>query len=177
MSSTTDLDLVVIGAIAGAHGVKGDAKLRAFGDPGALCTYGPFLDKAGKVILTPVRGRHSGGETVIAAFKEAVTREQLIAMKGTLLHAPRAALPEPDEDEFYHTDLIGLAVERADGAPMGRIKAVHDFGAGDILEVSGSEGVIYLPFTKAAVPVVDIKGGRVIADPPDELIAGGPETG
>lgn len=172
-------DLVVIGAIAGAHGVKGQAKVRAFGDPDALCAYGPFLDADGKPILTPKSGRHSGGETVIVTFAETVTREQLIAMKGTLLHAPRSALPEPDEDEFYHADLIGLPVETPGGERLGRIKAVHDFGAGDVLELSGPDGAVFIAFTKEVVPVVDIKAGRVIADPPeaeeDNAAGGGSE--
>ena len=170
-------DLVVIGAIAGAHGVKGQAKVRAFGDPGALCAYGPFLDADGAPVLTPKSGRHSGGETVIVTFTETVTREQLIAMKGTLLHAPRAALPEPDEDEFYHADLIGLPVETPAGEALGRIRAVHDFGAGDVLELTGPDGAAFIPFTKDAVPLVDIKAGRVIADPPEAVEAGdGPEN-
>lgn len=73
---------------------------------------------------------------MIVSFKEPVTREQIMAMKGTLLHVPRSALPEPDEDEFYYTDLIGLTAEHLDGAPAGRVKAVHDFGAGEILELT-----------------------------------------
>lgn len=164
-----ELQLVVVGAIAGAHGVKGQAKVRAFGDPDALCAYGPFLDAAGKPILTPASGRHSGGETVIVTFKEPVTREQLIGMKGTLLHVRRAALPEPDADEFYHADLIGLPVETPGGESLGRIRAVHDFGAGDVLELSGPEGAGFLAFTREVVPVVDLKAGRVIADPPPEI--------
>jgi 16S rRNA processing protein RimM len=74
-------------------------------------------------------------------------------------------LPEPDADEFYHADLIGLAVQDLDGETLGRVKAVQDFGAGDLLEVAGEAGVIFIPFTKAAVPHVDLKAGRITADP------------
>ncbi|TGY88945.1 16S rRNA processing protein RimM [Marinicauda algicola] len=161
-------DLLVIGAIAGAHGVHGEAKVRAFGDPAMIARYGPFLDPAGKVIFTPKKARHSGGETVIVTFKEPVTREALIAMKGTLLHVPRAALPEPDEDEFYYSDLLGLAVEDLAGEPLGTVKAVNNFGAGDLLEILPPEGPsFYLPFTKQAVPHIDLKAGRLVANPPE----------
>lgn len=160
-------DLLVIGAIAGAHGVHGEAKVRAFGEPDMLASYGPFLDETGQTILTPKKARHSGGETVIVTFAEPVTREQLIAMKGTLLHVPRAALPEPDEDEFYYSDLLGLTVEDLSGQALGQVKAVQDFGAGDLLEISGPEGSWYLPFTKQAVPNVDLKAGKLVANPPE----------
>jgi 16S rRNA processing protein RimM len=160
-------DLVVIGAIAGAHGVQGEAKVRAFGDPAMLASYGPFLDETGEVVFTPRRARHSGGETVIVVFEEDTTREALLAMKGTLLYVPRAALPEPDEDEFYYSDLVGLAVEEAGGAPLGQVKAVQNFGAGDLLEITGPDGVWYLPFTKEAVPHLDLKAGKLVANPPE----------
>lgn len=161
-------DLLVIGAIAGAHGVHGEAKVRAFGDPASLASYGPFLDEAGTVIFTPKKARHSGGETVIVTFTEPVTREQLIAAKGTLLHVPRAALPEPDEDEFYYSDLLGLAVEDLEGARLGTVKAVQNFGAGDLLEILPPDGAsFYLPFTKAAVPHIDLKAGKLVANPPE----------
>ena len=161
-------DLIVIGAIAGAHGVKGEAKLRAFGDPDALCGYGAFLDETGKAILTPVRARRSGGETVVAAFAEPLTREDVMAMKGTLLHVPRDLLPETDEDEFYHSDLVGLAVADLEGKPLGRVKAVQNYGAGDLLEIDASPAPgWFLPFTKTAVPHVDIAAGKLVADPPE----------
>lgn len=161
-------DLIVIGAIAGAHGVKGDAKLRAFGDPAALTTYGPFLDDTGQVLLTPKSGRQSGGETVIAAFEEPVTREEIMALKGTLLHVPRSVLPTPDEDEFYYSDLAGLAVEDLEGQALGRVKAVQNYGAGDLLEIEAPGGSWFLPFTKDAVPHIDLDAKRLVANPPEE---------
>ena len=160
-------DLLVIGAIAGAHGMHGEAKVRAFGDPAMIARYGPFLDPAGKVLFTPKKARHSGGETVIVAFEEPVTREALIAMKGTLLHVPRSALPEPDEDEFYYSDLLGLAVEDLAGEPLGTVKAVNNFGAGDLLEIAGPQGSWYLPFTREAVPHLDLTAGKLVANPPE----------
>ncbi|MFC4725755.1 ribosome maturation factor RimM [Glycocaulis abyssi] len=164
--------LIVIAAIVGAHGVRGEAKLRAFGDAANTASYGPFLDKDGKAILTPKTARSSGGEAVIVSFNEPVTREQIMAMKGTLLHVPRSALPEPGEDEFYYSDLIGLSAEHLDGAPAGRVKAVHDFGAGDILELTTPEGALFIPFTREAVPVVEIAKSRLVINPPETIDAG-----
>lgn len=159
-------DLVVIAAIAGAHGVRGDARIKPFGDPEAVCAYGPFLDQAGAVVLTPVKARPGPNGTLVVGFKEPTTREQVQALKGTLLHAPRAALPALDEDEFYYADLIGLAVEDLDGETLGQVKSVQDFGAGDLLEISGPDGVWFLPFTKDAAPHVDVAAGKIVANPP-----------
>jgi 16S rRNA processing protein RimM len=162
----TRSDLIVIGAIAGAHGVRGDAKVKPFGDPTQLTAYGPFLDAAGAVLLTPVGSKPGPNGLSIVWFKERRTREEMQALKGTLLHAPRASLPELEDDEFYHADLIGLTVETLDGKPLGIVKAVHDFGAGDLLEVASETDTQLIPFTKAAVPHVDLKGGKLIANPP-----------
>jgi len=171
-----EFDLIVIGVIAGAHGVRGEAKVKAFGDASALCDYGPFLDAGGAVIATPARARPGGGGSTVVAFKERFTREQVEAMKGALLHVPREALPaQLEEDEFYHADLIGLAVEAPSGEPLGRISAVFDFGAGDMLEIEGPDGAVLLPFTKAVVPHVDLAGGKLIADPPETIEARPPE--
>ena len=93
-------------------------------------------------------------------------------MKGTLLHVPRSALPEPDEDEFYYTDLIGMRAEHMDGSPAGRVKAVHDFGAGEMLEISAPEGAFFIPFTREAVPVVELANSRLVINPPEEIDAG-----
>lgn len=164
----TKPDLVVIGAIAGAHGVRGDAKVKPFGDPTQLTAYGPFLDEKGEVFLTPAGSKPGPNGLAIMWFKERHTREEMQAMKGKLLHAPRAALPEPDEDEFYYADLIGLTVENLEGEPLGTVKAVQDFGAGDLLEITGPDGISFIPLTKAAVPHVDIKAGKLVADPPLE---------
>ena len=159
-------DLVVIGAIAGAHGVRGDAKVKPFGDPASLTRYGPFLDSQGEVLLTPSGAKPGPNGLSIVWFKEPRSREEIQALKGALLHAPRAALPELEDDEFYHADLIGLAVEDLDGRALGIVKAVQDFGAGDLLEIEGEDGVLFIPFTKEATPHVDLDAGRLVALPP-----------
>lgn len=167
--------LVVIAALAGAHGVRGEAKIKPFGDADCVCRYGPFLDAAGQVVLTPVRSKPGAGGMVIASVRENLTREQLMAMKGTLLHVPRAALPAPDEDEFYHADLIGLQARDAVGEPLGRVRAVQDFGAGDVLEIAGPGGILYAPFTRDTVPHVDLAGGWLTLVMPDTLDGDAPE--
>ncbi len=159
-------DLIVIGALAGAHGVRGDAKVKPFGDPTQLTAYGPFLDEAGEVLLTPAGAKPGPNGLSIVWFKERRSREEMQTLKGTLLHAPRAALPAPDEDEFYHADLIGLAVESLEGEPLGAVKAVQDFGAGDLLEITTPDGTLFIPFTKATVPHIDLDAGKLVAIPP-----------
>ncbi|KAA5802451.1 16S rRNA processing protein RimM [Alkalicaulis satelles] len=172
MPSSAPPDLVVIAALAGAHGVRGEAKIKPFGDAGAACSYGPFLDASGQVILTPVKAKPGPSGVLIVTVREGLTREQLMAMKGALLHVPRAALPAPDEDEFYHADLIGLEARDEDGAPIGNVRAVQDFGAGDVLEIAGPGGVIYAAFTREAVPEVSVKEGWLRVRLPDVLDAG-----
>lgn len=162
-------DLIVIAALAGAHGVRGEAKIKAFGDPALVCSYGPFLDASGKPVLTPVKAKPGAGGFVIATLRETLTREQLMAMKGTLLHVPRAVLPPPEDDEYYHADLIGLQARDAGGQPLGRVRAVQDFGAGDVLEIAGPGGVVYAPFTREAVPHVDLAGGWLTLIVPETL--------
>ncbi|MCW5724918.1 MAG: 16S rRNA processing protein RimM [Maricaulaceae bacterium] len=162
---------VCVAVIAGAHGVRGEAKVKSFTAlPEDCFTYGPWLDAAGAKLLTPKRWKRAGDGFVVT-LAEPVSREQILALKGARLHAPRAALPElGDPDEFYHHDLIGLEVRDLDGEPLGRVRAVHDFGAGEMLEVEGTRGVKgswMLPFTRANVPEVRLGLGYLVADPPE----------
>ncbi|MCG8440762.1 MAG: ribosome maturation factor RimM [Caulobacterales bacterium] len=162
---------VLLGAVAGAFGVRGEVRIKSFtAAPQELFAYGPFTDEAGRVVLTVRRWRPiKDGFAAVCA--EVPTREAAAALKSTRLHAPRERLPALPEDEFYHADLIGLAVKTLDGAPLGEVRAVHDFGSGDLLEVwrtPGVAGAWYLPFTRRAVPHVDVAAGEIIADPPEE---------
>jgi len=170
---------VVVGAVLGAFGVRGEVRVKSFtADPVALARYGPLLDAAGAVILTP-RAARALKDAIAVKAPEVQTREQAEALRGTLLHVPRARLPEPDEEEFYHVDLIGCAVETPTGEPLGIVRMVHDFGAGDVVEVKPEQGeTLFLPFTAAVFPHIDAKSKKLIAVPPetDEPETNEPET-
>ncbi len=164
-------DKVCIGAIAGAHGVRGDLRVRTFtARPEDVGAYGAVeTDDGRRLALHVVRPLKDG---LVAARVAGITdRDQAEALRGQRLHVPRTALPAPEDDEFYHADLIGLAVQRSDGAALGTVAAVHDFGAGDILDIVPADGgeSVLMPFTRETVPVVDVAGGRLIADPPSGL--------
>ena len=165
---TTD-NRVCVGAIAGAFGVAGEVRLKSFcADPAAIATYGPLFTEDGsrsfKVKLTrPVAGGLG------ARLSGVATKEDADSLKGTTLWVSRDRLPAAGDDEFYHTDLIGLEVRDTGGAMLGRVGAVHNHGAGDLLEVIGPTGTLLLPFTKAIVPTVDLTAGRIVVDPPEGL--------
>ncbi|TPE48837.1 ribosome maturation factor RimM [Amaricoccus solimangrovi] len=165
--------LVCVGAIAGGFGVQGEVRLKSFcADPAAIADYAPLLTEDGRSFGLRVTRALSGA--FAARLTGVSTREQAEAMKGTRLYVPRERLPNPGEDEFYHADLIGLAVLDTGGAPIGKVKAVLDHGAGDILEIARpGRPDLLLPFTRAVVPTVDLPGRRIIADPPEGL--DGPE--
>jgi len=156
-------ELICVAAIAGAFGVKGEVKLKSFTDMPENCvSYGPLLSKAGQVVLTPASHRLVKGAVAIKC-PEVKSREAAEALKSTKLYVPRANFPAPEEDEYYAADLIGLAVKYTDGKRIGKIIAVEDFGAGDLLEIKPKDGKsFYHPFTLAATPKVDIQAGRVI---------------
>ena len=156
-------ELICVAAIAGAFGVKGEVKLKSFTDlPENCVSYGPLLSDAGQVILTPHSHRLVKGAVAIKC-PEVTTREQAESLKSTKLYVPRENFPPPEEDEYYASDLIGLEVKSTDGKRIGKIIAVEDFGAGDLLEIKPKEGKsFYHPFTLAATPKVDIKAGRVV---------------
>lgn len=159
-------DKICVGAIGGAFGVRGEVRLKSFcAVPEDIATYGPLTTEDGShsfaVRLTrPVNGGLGARLTGVE------TKEQADALRGVTLWADRAALPSLPDDEFYHADLIGLTVVDTGGAELGRVRAIHDHGAGDILEVLGAGGLLLIPFTRAAVPTVDLAAGRVVVDPP-----------
>lgn len=162
--------LILVGRVAGAFGVKGEVRITSYtAEPTALIDYKALLRQDGSPGLTLTSGRPAKGG-IVARAREVETREQAEALRGLQLYIPRESLPEPEEDEFYVADLVGLAVETAAGEPLGRVKTVHDFGAGDLLEVQPSEGASWwLPFTKEAVPEVRMAEGKVIAVRPEEV--------
>ncbi|MEM1276333.1 MAG: ribosome maturation factor RimM [Pseudomonadota bacterium] len=159
--------MIVVGAIAGAFGVRGEARVKSFcTEPEAIGDYGPLTTETGQSFTLKIARPVKGGFAV--RLSGVPTREAAEALKGTRLYAPREALPALPDDEFYHTDLIGLDVVDTGGASLGRIRAIHDFGAGDVLDIVGGEAPLMLPFTREAVPTVDLAGGRIIVDPPLE---------
>lgn len=164
-------DLIQVGRVAGAFGVRGEVRITSFtAEPLALVDYRDLRREDGSAGLTLTSGRPAKGG-VVARAKEIETREQAEALRGLKLYIPRSKLPEPDQDEFYVTDLVGLSVVTAAGEALGRIKAVQDFGAGDLLEIAPAEGgaTWYLPFTREAVPEVRMADGVVVAVKPDEV--------
>jgi 16S rRNA processing protein RimM len=162
--------LVLVGRVAGAFGVKGEVRVTAYtGRPEALLAYRDLVRQDGSPGLTLLSGRAQKGD-LVARAKEVATKEEADALRGLLLHVPRESLPEPDEDEYYLTDLIGMAAVTPQGEALGKVKAVQDFGAGDLLEIDPGRGAAtwYLPFTRECVPEVDIAGGKVTVVRPAE---------
>lgn len=159
-------DRICVGAIAGAFGVRGEVRLKSFtATPEDIAAYGPLTTEDGETSFTVTLTRPVTGG-LGARLSGVGTREQAEALRGTTLWAPRDALPSLPDDEFYHADLIGLEVFDPGGQPLGRVRAIYDHGAGDILEITGKQTLL-LPFTRAAVPTVDLAAGRIVADPPE----------
>lgn len=163
--------LLAVGRVAGAFGVRGEVRISTFTEePLALARFGALMRQDGSPGLTITTAREAKGG-LICRCDGVETKEQADALRGLRLFVMRDALPEPDEDEFYLADLIGLDVVDPAGAPVGKIKSVQDFGAGDILEIIPAEGgaTWYLPFTREAVPEVKIADGVIVAVRPVEV--------
>ena len=163
---TTKLENPVLMAVIGAaHGIKGEVRVKSFtGDPEALGDYGPLLTADGRVF--EILGLRPQKEVVVVRFKGVKDRNAAEALAGTELFVDRSALPPvADEEEFYHADLVGLAVIDTEGVRIGTVKTMHDYGGGDIVEVAltGARSVL-VPFTKAAVPAIDIGAGTMTVD-------------
>lgn len=162
--------LVCVARIGAAHGVRGAVKLWTFTeDPFAVRHYGPLLSKDGKRQFEVAQVREAK-DHLVATFKGVTTRDEAERLNGIELYVAREKLPTTDEDEYYHTDLIGLAAVTTDGEPLGRVLAIHNFGAGDIIEIAPPKGpTMLLPFSNAVVPEVDLTGGRVVIALPQEI--------
>lgn len=159
-----------MGRVAGAFGVRGELRITSYTEqPTALLGYKTLLRETGAPALTLTGGRTVKGG-IVARAKEVATREEAEALRGLRLYIPRSTLPDPDEDEFYVADLIGMDVVSLEGDLLGVVKSVRDFGAGDLLEVQPREGESWwLPFTKEVVPEVQMDAGRIVAVRPDEI--------
>lgn len=155
--------LIVVGVVKGAHGVRGEVRVKSFtDDPERLFTYGPLLGATGIAVLTPVSAR-PGKDHFIVTVREACQKEVWDGLRGTLLHVPRSALAPAEADEFYIEDLVGLAACDSAGAVCGRVQSVQNYGAGDLLEidVEGEAATVLVPFTLADVTQIDLGAGRV----------------
>ncbi len=161
---------ICVGAIAGAFGVKGEVRLKSFcADPEDIATYGPLETEDGaRTFPVTLTGTTKNGLT--ARLSGISNKEAAEKLKGTRLYVDRSLLPDPGEDEFYHSDLLGLLVVDTGGAELGKVKAVLNHGASDLLEIAPPQGKPFLlPFTKDIVPTVDVAARRIVADPPDGL--------
>ncbi len=165
-----DAPMVVLGVVGAPHGVRGEVRVKSStADPLAIGSYGPVTLPDGRRLK--VKSVRPGGEVVIVKLEGVNDRTAAEALKHMTLAVPRDRLPPPDdEDDFYHADLIGLRCETAEGAPVGHVAAIHDFGAGDILDIRRDKGPnLTLGFTRANVPVVDVAGGRLVVVLADEV--------
>lgn len=163
-------DSVCVGIVVGAHGIKGAVRVKSFtAEPADVVAYGPLADEAGRHFAAELVGRLRG--VVLVRLEGIEDRNAAEALQGTRLYVPRAALPPAGEEEWYHADLLGLEARLPDGAVLGRVVAVHDFGAGDSLEIArGHKAPVLVPFTRVAVPKVDKEGGFLIIVPPPGLL-------
>ena len=161
---------ILLGHIADAHGIKGEVVVHSHTtNPEDIATYGPLSDGEGRrtLALTVVRVTKKG---VVCRIKGIADRTAAEALRGTELYVARSQLPEPEDESFYHADLIGLATVDAHGSAVGTVVAIHNFGADDVVEIrlANSSQTELLPFTKACVPVIDIAGGRIVIVFPTE---------
>jgi 16S rRNA processing protein RimM len=166
-----DSKLILVGQVAGGFGVKGEVRVTAYtADPMTLLSYGVLLRADGSPGLTLTSGRLDKNG-VVGRAREIATKEQADALRGLKLHIPRDRLPEPDEDEFYLTDLIGVEARDPDGVVLGSVKSVQNFGADDMLEIAPAGGgpTWYLPFTRDAVPALHLADGWLLAVRPTEV--------
>ncbi|KPF91310.1 ribosome maturation factor RimM [Rhodopseudomonas sp. AAP120] len=161
---------VCVARIGAPHGVRGAVRLWSFtADPFAVTDYGPLSTKDGTRSFEIATAREAKDHLVVT-LKGVTTRDEAERLNGLELYVPRDALPPTEDDEYYHADLIGLAAVTTAGEPLGRVVALHNFGAGDIIEIAPPSGpTLLLPFTNAVVPTVDLKAGQVMIEPPGEI--------
>jgi 16S rRNA processing protein RimM len=165
MSAPKDSDeRVLLGRISGAHGLKGEVKIATFtAEPEDVAAYGPLTSADGSVTFEIASLRPTPGSSVIARLRGVADRNAAEVLRGTELFVPRSVLPPADEDEYYHSDLVGLSAVSPDGETLGEIVTVQNFGAGDLLELRLSNGrqTLLIPFESVHVPKVDLEAKRI----------------
>ena len=161
---------ICVARIGAAHGVRGAVKLWTFTeDPLAVLHYGPLASRDGARTLVVTHAREAR-DHLVATLEGVTTRDDAEKLNGVELYVARDKLPATDDDEYYHADLIGLSAETTAGEMIGRVSAIHNFGAGDVIEIAPPHGpTLLLPFSNAVVPTVDIAGGRVVIELPGEI--------
>ena len=169
---------ILMGVIGRAHGVRGLVHVTSYATGAGLDSYGALSDAAGRHYRLRLLREGLAEISVEAdgAFRPVRDRDQAQALVNTQLFIDRDALPAPDEDEFYLADLVGMAARDIAGQALGQVAVVHDYGAGISLEIAGAGAPLLVPFTRAAVPVVDIAAGLLVIDPPAERVAGRPDS-
>jgi 16S rRNA processing protein RimM len=164
--------LIAVGVFGAAHGVRGEVRIKTFtADPAAIAAYGLLYDAPGARAFNIVALRLLKSDMVVAKLEGVSDRKTAERLEGVELFARREKLPAPQDDEFYHADLVGLKAMSTEGGEIGRVVALRNFGAGDILEIAPTGGgdTMLLPFTKAVATLIDIAGGRIVIAPPREI--------
>jgi 16S rRNA processing protein RimM len=164
---------ICVAQIGAAHGVRGEVKLHAFtADPAGVASYGPLESEDGTLRIE-IEALRRAKDHLVAQLKGVRDRAAAERLKNVRLYVARERLPPTAPEEFYHADLIGLRAEGRDGVELATVVGIHDFGAGDLLELRphGRRSTVLMPFTSVHVPVVDIAGGRIVIDPPQDLLS------
>ncbi len=159
---------ILVGVVGAAQGVRGEVRVKSYtAVPSAIRDYGPLSTEDGRRRFSIAALRPLKDDMLVVRFDGLDDRNAAAALTGTGLFIDRARLPPPDQDEFYHADLIGLAAEHEDGRVLGRVEAIENFGAGDILAIVPAAGgdSLFVPFTRAFVPILDFDGGRLVVAP------------
>ena len=168
---------ICVAKIGAAHGVRGEVRLWPFTeDPMAVLHYGPLSTRDGARQFEVARAR-AATDHLVVMLKGITNRDEAERLNGIELYIARDALPDADDGEYYHADLIGLAAIDPQGTSVGTVTAIHNFGAGDIIEVAPKSGPsLLLPFTNAVVPTVDLAAGHVVVELPNEIEGDSPDS-
>ncbi len=166
-------DDISLATVIGPHGLKGEVRLKLFTDSvDKLSAYGPLRTPDGQALRIQSARDSKAGEA-IAAFAEIADRDAAESLRGKDLMISREALPETDSNEYYHTDLVGLRADDSESRTIGRVRAIHNFGAGDVVEIERPDGdSVLLAFTRENVPLIDLSGGRIVVAVPEDIEAG-----
>ena len=162
---------ICVARIGAAHGVRGEVKLWSFTeDPAAVAHYGPLETQDGTRCFE-IEALRAAKDHFVARIAGVNDRDAAEKLRNIELYIPRARLPKIEEaDTFYHADLVGLDAITPDGARVGTVHALHNFGAGDIIEIAPAEGgdPLMLPFNETTVPKIDVAARQIVVVPPVE---------